>query len=463
MKLRKILIKIGAGLLIFIGIILVVRAVLNFTEGRALARTLAELKAKGVPLTAKDLAPPCPDEDNAARLWKAIENTMTIPGRPASKPTPDERARRRQDFGNRELMSQAWTDLLNGKPWTPEQRSALRDLLEKNQRAFEMMAELVEKPCFLYRDPGQPLIESLLPDAIKLLNLTRLLLFSALFDAEEGRMGPAIAKIHMGLKFAPFTAQEGPLMPFLISVAEDRILSYHLGEICRGREIGGETLASLIEDLDPRPWAGRLAAAIRGERVVFLEAGRYILNARFRDLGSIFEGPRWWQALGLWLIRPLIKRDMRKSLPNYGVFEAQTEDPFYRSRGAIRSFDSGFKERPWYAVLSKNVFVNLETPFTKVAVLEAILTTSRAGLACRLYKSRTGRYPESLNALVPEILPDVPIDPFTGKPLVYRPAGNGFIVYSLGSNEKDDGGRSTFNYSQLVMDKDDDWSWREDR
>ncbi len=68
-----------------------------------------------------------------------------------------------------------------------------------------------------------------------------------------------------------------------------------------------------------------------------------------------------------------------------------------------------------------------------------------------------------LDALVPGILTEVPIDPFTGKPLVYRREGEGFIVYSLGSNQKDDGGRSTSMITQLVMDKDDDWSWREDR
>jgi hypothetical protein len=96
-------------------------------------------------------------------------------------------------------------------------------------------------------------------------------------------------------------------------------------------------------------------------------------------------------------------------------------------------------------------------------MLEATILASRTGLACRLYKNRTGQYPENLEALVPGILKDVPVDPFTGKPLIYRREGEGFIVYSLGSNERDDGGRSTYNITQLVMKEDDDWAWREDR
>lgn len=103
------------------------------------------------------------------------------------------------------------------------------------------------------------------------------------------------------------------------------------------------------------------------------------------------------------------------------------------------------------------------TVFLKNGQLEATMLADRTGLACRLFKSGTGRYPEGLDELVPGILGEVPIDPFTGKPFVYRREGEGFIVYSLGSNQKDDGGRSTWEITQLVMDKDDDWSWREDR
>jgi hypothetical protein len=109
------------------------------------------------------------------------------------------------------------------------------------------------------------------------------------------------------------------------------------------------------------------------------------------------------------------------------------------------------------------MLADFESAFMKGAMVEAMLTAARTGLACRLFKSRTGHYPEGLSELVPDILTEVPIDSFTGKPLVYRRDGEGFIVYSLGSNQKDDGGRSTFMITQLVMPKDDDWTWREER
>jgi hypothetical protein len=63
-------------------------------------------------------------------------------------------------------------------------------------------------------------------------------------------------------------------------------------------------------------------------------------------------------------------------------------------------------------------------------------------LAIRFFEARTGRPPESLAALVPADLESVPRDPFAdGGPLSYRQAAGGYVLYSLGPNRKDDGGR----------------------
>lgn len=459
MKFRKFLVKIGVFLLGVVAAVLLVRAVLNFTEGRALARTLADLKAKGVPLTAQELAPPCPDEDNAARLWKAYENIVTIPGRL----TADRKDRRARDNDARGLISRAWTDFTSGKPLAPADRAALKDVILKNAKALELLAEMGDKPCFLYREPGQSLAAGRLPDAIQLIQTTKLLFLWALFSAEEGDVRGAVDKLLIGLKFTPLAAQEGTAMPFLISVATTRALTQFLGEVCRGRAVADEDLIKLMAALDPGPWRERLAASFRGERIMFVEVGRDLFKAGLGDLGSVFEGVSWWEKLGLWVIRPLVKRDMRHSLPRLEFLEAQAKLRYHQSRDALRARDRRLHEGPWYAFVSKFMFGNSEASFLKVAQIEAILLASRTGLACRLFKGRTGRYPDRLDELVPGLLTEVPVDPFTGKPLVYRREGEGFVVYSLGSNEKDDGGRSTYMITQLVMDKDDDWSWREDR
>src|SRR5262249_13561197 len=58
------------------------------------------------------------------------------------------------------------------------------------------------------------------------------------------------------------------------------------------------------------------------------------------------------------------------------------------------------------------------------------------------YQGDLGRYPETLAELAPQYLDTIPDDIFAGKPLIYRPEGKGFLLYSVGENRIDDGGRS---------------------
>jgi len=43
----------------------------------------------------------------------------------------------------------------------------------------------------------------------------------------------------------------------------------------------------------------------------------------------------------------------------------------------------------------------------------------------------------------------------------YKALDDELLIYGLGSNQKDDGGRGTYKIDKMVMDKDDDWAWRE--
>jgi hypothetical protein len=63
--------------------------------------------------------------------------------------------------------------------------------------------------------------------------------------------------------------------------------------------------------------------------------------------------------------------------------------------------------------------------------------------ALAAYRADTGRYPAKLDELAPKYLPEEPVDLFTGKPLIYKPAEKGYLFYSAGVNGKDDDGRWT--------------------
>jgi hypothetical protein len=65
----------------------------------------------------------------------------------------------------------------------------------------------------------------------------------------------------------------------------------------------------------------------------------------------------------------------------------------------------------------------------------AYLDGLRLVVACRLYEVRHGRLPETLDALVPALLREVPRDPYDGQPFRYLPDKG--IVYCVGTDLKD--------------------------
>ncbi|MGA2557028.1 MAG: hypothetical protein ABSG04_12220 [Verrucomicrobiota bacterium] len=84
---------------------------------------------------------------------------------------------------------------------------------------------------------------------------------------------------------------------------------------------------------------------------------------------------------------------------------------------------------------------------------------SQAVLACALERCRlaNGQFPETLTALTPQFIAHPPNDVITGQPFKYRRTDDGqFLLYSVGWNEKDDGGvpgKTLFDLTQ------GDWVW----
>ena len=64
--------------------------------------------------------------------------------------------------------------------------------------------------------------------------------------------------------------------------------------------------------------------------------------------------------------------------------------------------------------------------------------------AVALEQSRSakgGKYADTVASLSPEFLAAVPTDPFDGQPLRYHKTATGYLLYSIGPDLKDDGGK----------------------
>jgi len=166
----------------------------------------------------------------------------------------------------------------------------------------------------------------------------------------------------------------------------------------------------------------------------------------------------WRGRLANWWKRPALKSEVIWVSEQYQKMIEAAELPFYKSEKEM--ILGGGKDIPSKYKLARLILPRIYTVVVKEATLEAMIDAARIGLACLIYRNQYGKYPEKISDLLPDILKEEPLDPFTGQSLIYRTKEDGFIVYSLGTNQKDDNGKMS-EMTQLVMDKDDDWSWRQ--
>jgi len=78
---------------------------------------------------------------------------------------------------------------------------------------------------------------------------------------------------------------------------------------------------------------------------------------------------------------------------------------------------------------------------SREAAALARLRLAQTAIALERFRAaNTGRFPEALTELAPTFFAAVHNDPFDGQPLRYRKAGEGYLLYSVGPDLKDDNG-----------------------
>lgn len=109
--------------------------------------------------------------------------------------------------------------------------------------------------------------------------------------------------------------------------------------------------------------------------------------------------------------------------------------------GAERRYMSQIGRVPFVSVITYPMIVpaKLKAEQKDLAMLSK-LTLLSVELALRAHSVEHGRPPAQLKELSPPLLKEIPRDPFSGKPLVYRPQGTNWLLYSVGPDRVDNGG-----------------------
>jgi hypothetical protein len=115
--------------------------------------------------------------------------------------------------------------------------------------------------------------------------------------------------------------------------------------------------------------------------------------------------------------------------------------PAFQRPAAIEAEESRYQHREKGSLLglvdTRSMPVMMIYGLRRVAQLEM----AKVLLAVERYRLARASLPETLDQLVPAYVTAVPADPFNGTPLRYKGLDRGFLVYSVGEDGRDDGGK----------------------
>ena len=420
------LVQVFVALLV---VLLLVHTALLVLSGVTLRNAYRDLQQAGRPMTGAEIIPAeVPAGENAAPLYTSAFALLDA-----------------ETIGEEKLfqcLAQAARDF-SADPESGKKQSAFEQLLAREDvaRALAMIEQAAARPkCNfnLQYDQGAAL---LVPHVQGMLKMGRILAARAQLEARRQENERAWNSIETNLRMADALREEPILISALVRVAIAKTALASIRQVADQAPPSDGTAARLMARLaavdDPAPYM----LAMDGERLFM---GEWIFNLvqtpKMSDFWEEGDGPKWKLRAHDLLIgyRPARQADRAAYMRTMGEFAAQAARPWWEA--PMVSDEEWEQTIPWYGMVSRLILPALGKSRIKMTELLAEIRVIRIGLALIRCKAARGRYPAALAELVPEFLDGTPEDPFTGKLLVYRPEGDGFVLYSLGPNQQDEGG-----------------------
>ena len=295
-----------------------------------------------------------------------------------------------------------------------------------------------------YQEPPARSFSAEFPQYQKIRGLARLLSLEAQVDAEKGDIGGAMGASLDAVQMGEQLPHGGPLIGMLVGIAcqaigrkqawksADRLSAAQAREAARRMETiraghvpfadtlqeeKWEEQAGLLEFMRKRDWPGDITSPDQQGNQGNSSASAWIMATRVRMTGKR-------------TIMANYTRYMDQSIAN-------ARQP-YAAHLALPPLPTD----PINQIMLP-IYSGVRLNEVKADTQNALLLTT---LALRAYRLAHGAYPPTLAALAPDYLHAVPADPFAlSGPLRYKPLGTRYVLYSVGPDGKDDGGRAIFD------------------
>lgn len=423
------------GLGVVVLVLAVMHGIATLVLGRRFAAELAKIRASGAYISVSELGgPPVADADNAAVVYKRVFERLD--GQEASK----QLAVLNQVLVKEQALSASSgnaviADLDNSNLWSQATKSSayFDDIVP-------IAREAVAKPSCKFPVNWEAGAAASFMHLGLLRNLSRVLAAQAIVLAHDGKMDAAVDRLRLGFTVGQNTCNEPTLIAFLVKRAMLGTMTEALKAVLSYGNVSARQAAALNSDISHVDVSSDLGRAMRGERTFGLWA--YDL-ARRDGMRQLFQlaGERNLSAIdnslssGLtFLWRPVLYADATVYLKHMAKQVSASSLPYRLSSRNTLDVDTNLLPR--YAIVARIVLPIFTRTRATADDLRAQTALAQTLIAAQQYKKQTGAYPASLK----ELGARTPEDPFSGNDLIYKRVGNGFQVYSIGANLRDDGG-----------------------
>lgn len=420
---------------------LMTHAILNITTGLELSETLKQAKASGIKMTLEEIIPPpVPDEQNAALVY---EEAFALVDKLKEK--------YKDEWEYMPYMINKRGNSVTPETLSTEQKKILAKLLLEDAdflKLYILIEKAVELPECRFDIKYEDGFAMLLPHPQNIRQLARLMVARTYILTEEKRYKEALSSFRVGLKLGESLKDEPVLISQLVRIAIDGITTESIQPIINTypEEILIKDYQELILEIDKKE--KKLMKGLEGELVWGSTFGfEKFLKGDVKDLVSsgIFDRQVILYRLYVsYPAKPLLKQDYNFYVRSLTDYISLSRLPYYKTKDELSELDKKVETVGWQFKypLTAMIMPALHRAQISQARDNAQLDGLKIACALKIYKKENGYYPDELTALVPGIISELPLDEFTGKNFIYKKEGKGFIVYSVGSNEKDDGGIS---------------------
>ena len=313
----------------------------------------------------------------------------------------------------------------------------------------------------------------LLPHLSSMKNVGRVLQLRAIAELENNQSEKALADLKLALRVIEAIRPEPFLISHLVRIASLQIALQPIYEGLAEHRWSESQLIALDAELAKMDFLADYQLSMRGE--LQFQGGIYEYMRSHRDQIDSFATefsqtpPAFPTRLAVKMIPDCVfyqnrlrsARCMLDFLIPLADLKKRTVSPSEAQHGST-VFEQETKVITPYTVFERMLVPALGTIVKKFAQAQSSVDLARTAIALERYRLARGGYPESLDALSPQFIAQVPHDVIGGQPLKYRRESDGqFVLYSVGWNEKDDEGEVALKKNSSSVDPDQgDWVWR---